>query len=360
MRVRVAASIAELEAVAPAWSHLVAQMPGRCSCLRPEWILPWRRTLGRGARIRVGLCWQGSELVGVLPLQRAGVERLVGLGDVHTLEAEVVARPDAAGQVVPMLARWAASGAAVCTLRDVPVESATYDAIRGAAASAALLVEEEDRPPGHRIEVSGPFSAFAAQRSQSFRTAARQARSRARRHNITIARVRTMRGLDDALPALERISRASWQGQRGSGAFATPDVRAFYVQTAQAFAAAGDLDLYICSTAGTPVGYVLNVRSGPRVDSLKSEQDPADLAPGRQIAAALLEDAWNDGVRTVHLGTHFTRFKRDFGTRTEAYVTVRLHGTGVAGRLAHAAALARVAGNRLRGLHTRRCPPYLP
>ena len=68
----------ELQALAPAWQELLNSSASPEPMLAPAWLLTWWQTYGKDRELRVGLFYDGEQLVGLAPWCRRRFRELQG------------------------------------------------------------------------------------------------------------------------------------------------------------------------------------------------------------------------------------------------------------------------------------------
>jgi CelD/BcsL family acetyltransferase involved in cellulose biosynthesis len=65
-------SLAELDAIEPAWRELWSRDPRATPFQSPDWLLPWTRHLWGGGQIRVLSFWREGKLSALVPFFELG------------------------------------------------------------------------------------------------------------------------------------------------------------------------------------------------------------------------------------------------------------------------------------------------
>jgi CelD/BcsL family acetyltransferase involved in cellulose biosynthesis len=324
LRLEVLSLLSDLERHVEAWSTL-ADACAASPFSRPEWVIPFARVFAQNARIHVVLAWSGAALVGVVPLYELEAAasrwgRALGcLQNEHTPEGELLLAPDHARRVVEEILAWAKrEGFCAVRFANLVVEGASYGALGEVVTRRRVLAYEASSYLTNHTEVAGSWDAFLARRSKNFRKQLKQAHKSAERLALTVDLVETAEAFDALHADLLRISRASWQGRNGTGTFADVRAAGFYREATRAFARSGRLALFVCRKGGVPIGFVLHLVSGSRLEALKSEFDESehDAMVGWQIGPRAYQLAHERGLGVITMGTWLTDFKRRWTTRT--------------------------------------------
>ena len=232
----------------------------------------------------------------------------------HTPEGQLVIEAAHRQRVLADFVRWAGRRWTHIRLRKLATDSLDYAMLER---SVGLAYERRERH-NHHTRVEGDFGQFLSKRSKNFRKQVKKSERAAVSHGLTVDLLEEPAAIDSALADLETVSHASWQGKSGSGSFSEPRAAAFYQGAALAYAARGATALLVCKRRGEPIGFILHLIDGARMEALKSEFDErfGDCLVGWQIAASAYRLAHARGLTTIGMGSWRTDFKQRWTTAT--------------------------------------------
>jgi CelD/BcsL family acetyltransferase involved in cellulose biosynthesis len=329
VRFQVVRQIRELEKHELAWASLCDRAAGQIFT-RPEWLLPWLSSFGKKLTLAVVLGWYEGELVAVLPFHQPRRRALSLLCNDHTPEGQLAIDPAHHRRVIADFVAWAFERRwSHVELNKLPTDSVDYRALQR---MRALAYERRERQ-SHHTRIEGDFASFVAARSKNFRKQVKKAERAAKQQGLTVELLEEPKAIDAALDDLETVSHASWQGKSGTGAFAEPRAAEFYRGSALAYAQRGATVLLVCKRQGEPIGFILHVLDGSRMDALKSEFDEryGDCMVGWQIAARAYQLAHARGLKTIGMGCWRTDFKRRWTTTTTPVADLTLFAPTLVG-----------------------------
>ncbi|MCC7441007.1 MAG: GNAT family N-acetyltransferase [Bdellovibrionales bacterium] len=326
-------SVERLAEIEPQWRDLHESATTAPRFSGPSWVLAWLREFGSGLDLHAVAAWSDAgQLDALLLFEETRHRRLMVfpfrewevLRNDHMPESGLLARPGRRAAVMARFTDW---------LRELPSGPELVRAAYAPETSRELAVLAADPLALHLREFVGSdyvldvleqWETFLAKKSRNFRGETRQAKNRAEKLGLTPEFVTRPERLEELLPELTRVSCASWQGMAGTGTFQEESSRRFYTEVARDAAARGGLWLKVLwGPDQRMAGFLLNFRSGDRVDSLKSEFDRQweHAKPGQQLNARLYQRARESGVRAIHKGFHVTDFKTRWHTSTVPLIT---------------------------------------
>jgi len=327
---------AELRRRAPAWREL-CEVTGASCFARPEWLLPYIEVFEPSAI--VVFAYDGERLVGVFACregnQRLGRTLAMLAGD-HVPELELAATGNRE-RLIARFVEWTfEQGYAELHLPRASRDGRAYGELERAL-SARMIYERVDRQQ-HHTRVRSDFATFVRAQSKNFRKTVGKAQRAARDLKLAVDVLKTRAEIERVLPALARISEASWQGRVGTGTFANPEYRRCYSQATLALADVDRVRLMVCRRGDVPVGFILHFIESERLIALKSELDEAESAcmPGWQIAAVAFDEAHALGLDEITSGCFSTEFKERWTTHRSPCADLIVFAPSIAGRLSFA------------------------
>ncbi|GGF95282.1 hypothetical protein GCM10007304_06430 [Rhodococcoides trifolii] len=306
--------------LAAEWADLAGRAGGHVSS-RPDY--------ARGAvairkprRPLVVTVHRGTRLAAVAPfaVRRFGPFRLARLtGDDFGMINEIVAEDDAAADAL-----WSALAA-----HRVAVFLGAMDERNRAL---RRLREKTDWASscevGHVVTVvdvpaTGPGAIGLRSRGSRRRLRATRHRHVEAGTPLAVEFLTTAAELDDRWNDMVRLSAIGVAGHPRTD-FLAPPLGDFVRPVLQREAEAGRLVVVTLAVGGTSAAQLLMIRSGHTLEGWLTHFDPAfsEVQPGHQMMEALVDHARATGVDTIDLGIGPTGFKKAWGTREYASLTV--------------------------------------
>jgi CelD/BcsL family acetyltransferase involved in cellulose biosynthesis len=186
--------------------------------------------------------------------------------------------------------------------------------------------------------VSGDFLSFVRGQSKNFRKQVAKAQRAARDFGISVDVLADRASIERALPALTRVSAASWQGRAGTGTFSNASYHRCYARAAVTLGQVGRVRLMVCRRGDTAVGFILHLVEKDRLVALKSEFDEtqAECMAGWQIASVAVDHAHALGLGAITSGCFATDFKQRWTTHRSPCADLTVFAPSVAGGLSFA------------------------
>jgi CelD/BcsL family acetyltransferase involved in cellulose biosynthesis len=347
VRIETISSEAELAELEGSWDELVRAMPRPSPFLLHRWLLEWWRHYGGDNELAVHVAYQGSRLVGALPLYTRrgfGLRTTEFVGGTWALLADVLAASDVDRSVVTSLARHAV---------DAEHDFANLFGLTGSSRLVAELPSDSirciERLEAPVLDLTGGWDAVY---SAKFSSKARSERGRRRRQlaslgriDVAVARSRSELGLalDDAF----RIYALRWEGRRDPSGFITPTGLRFH---RAALLGLAELDVPRVVTIRLDcraIAYALYVQLEGRAYGLTTGFDPAygRYGTGNEAKLLSLEAAAEEGMTRAEILGAAAEHKRRLTDRFEPLY----QGIGLARTLrGRAAAEGLVRGIQLR------------
>jgi CelD/BcsL family acetyltransferase involved in cellulose biosynthesis len=297
VRVVVAASVEDLERLAPAWSALCDETDAPV-LTRPFWCIPWARHLD-GWRAHVVAVYRDDQLVAIGPFQLrsyGGIEvlRLLGHG-LGTVSAVVVAAPEAADAV------WAE--ALGSRRRFAQLADYRTDDLAGVIGLGPRPAEVVPHETCVAIDCTMPFAEYMQDRTKKLRENLRRAeRSVASRGGFEVEVVRTpeewhkvRQEVSDVYDAAETAKPRQHLLRGALGRF-TDDL-------IQGAAAAGVLRLYMVRVAGVAASFGVVFAAGTDHSYwlTRFHPDNAGESIGVLLQREVIAGGFAEGARRIDL-----------------------------------------------------------
>lgn len=363
LRLEEVTTAAALQALASDWAALADLADSSVLFNRPEWVLPWLSSYAEGRSLRVSCAYRGAQLVGLLPL--LGTRDLTCFENDHTPETGMLLHPAHRYEVLgALLDRMEDRRAAIScvSLGRLPACSETARVLDALVRERRFFLHETSHGRARHTRVAGSFEVFAHAQGKNFRKQVKRAEKARLDHGLRVELISTTDQLAIALPELARVSLASWQGKKGTGAFAPTGDARFYRDVADRFARAGRLRLFVCMAGRACVGYVLCLAGARALEALKSEFDEslADHMVGWQIYRAMYEHAAASGLEDINSGSWTTEFKDRWSTHEIELLDVTVFPPTIPGSLRFLPRLGKELVKRIAGRPSvARCYPLL-
>ena len=343
LRTEVLASPDELTRHRKAWLDLLERSLSNELTLSPSWLLSWWNVFGPLGRrqLRACLFWEGTRLVGLVPLlrrwylARSGVpfERLelVGTGEPQEHEicshyVGVIAERGHEEAVATSLARLLARGKLgrwdelrLASLDlSIPIAKRLEEALREAGLPARL-VPDAGSPyiplpasfDAYLAALPGPGRYFVRRSLRDFEA---WAGDRVRFH-----RVETAADLARGMQVLMQLHAARWQHEGREGAFASPLFRAFHEAVMPELLARGVLDLRWMTVGDQPLAAIYNLVWQDGVQCYQSGRTmdvPKGVRPGIVLHVNAIRSAMEAGLAEYDFLAGDTQYKRQLSLAT--------------------------------------------
>ena len=326
------------------WDEL-AQASAASPFVRPAWLEPWVDAFG--GELALVLEHRGDELVGVLPLVRTRFG-VASPTNYHTAEFGLVAKD---GDAREALARRAlAAHRAAVRVHYLPADGPDLPVLERVARDLRHLPLERSRRRSPVLEPSGTWAEYEAALSKNLRGDVRRRRRRLEEAGAVTVEVAT-----EADPAVLdegfAIEGSGWKDEEGTAIRSQPETLRFYTELARRAAAHGWLRLCTLRLDGKAVAFHYNLEADDVLYHLKGGFDVEydRFSPGKLLHYALVERAWEIGLRRYDFLGGDEPYKLQFASGAREYVLWESYGPSVVGYAGHAvAARVRPLVKRLR------------
>lgn len=321
-----------------AWDTLVAESAADSVFLTREWLMSWWVAYGGKRQLTLLLCFDGAELVGLVPLYRAGVRtdlrvsldvlRFVGDGTYDSDHLDLVARAGYEVDVVRAMVDWLVAQRAEWDLFDV-------DNIRADSPSLqALLGEIRARGWSHTvvdeqhavIDLPDTWDGYLASLSSSMRSGIRRKERDAQKgKTITFRRCEREADLPAFLQQLYAMHGDRWENRGQPGSFAFPGRQAFYERLGRELLARGWLSFWLLDVDGDPAAAEFGFRYGSTHSFLQSgfSSTHAHESVGILLKSHILQGLITDGIRHYDFLGGGEAYKLKWGPRLAHHLNLR-------------------------------------
>jgi CelD/BcsL family acetyltransferase involved in cellulose biosynthesis len=319
----------ELEDLVPLWSALWRADPNAKPFQAPEWLLPWWRVFG--ADLRTVAMFREDQLIALLPFYRyvepSTGERLllpVGIGTTDYLEG--LFAPECGPRDI-------------CRAIELLCSGDDWDTLHASQLTPAsrLLEALEASLPGRRVATDACRRMPAVSLSelpQKIRHNAAYYRNRARRAGTLELATADALHCEPAFHALVRLHTERWQRSGQPGVFADQRVVRWQSEAVPLLERAGLLRLFTLHLNGeTIAAFYCLIDPQDRPDRTLYLYLPgyssahADLSPGTVLTAMIIEQAAQEGVRTIDMLRGEEDYKKLWHTQPAPTFGFTLHRT---------------------------------
>ena len=342
LRAELATSIEAMEAVGEAWTGL-AETCGE-PYAQPGWVLAWwRHAAPARSAVRTVFIWDGSTLVGVLPM---ALQRRWGIPVLRLAGAGVSSRP--AMPVLPGFEQRAAEAGVPALLESAPRPRVVlFEGLPGGSPWPSLfesLWPHGRRRSGYTVDeptlhptVSSAEEWFAA-KSRNYRQKMRRGSAKLTEAGATFVRSDASTDWEELVTAFAALHRSNWEDRGGTGVLS--DSVEQMIRSAARTMAPDHLAAWSLVAGGEFVAVHLVLTAGDTATYWLGGYDPEweRLQPSLIGLHHFTLDAVAGGYRTISFGSGAQPYKYRFADDT-ATLRWSAIGAGVVGRLAAAAFL---------------------
>jgi len=302
--VKLIRSLADLEPHAKAWDELVARLPEQSVIDSHAWISTFlERRLSPEKQWCCLLAYDGSELVGVLPLiissrHICGLPRkqISAPTDAHTRSVSLVAAPGKEARVIESF---------LSSLNKV--DPKWYSVYLERIPAASPLIQYFDQgargmPAFHEffnmgvyLPTIGHFADFRSSLKKSFRTNLTTAANRLNRYeNVYYEILEGEKAKPTDLERFMKVEVVNWKGQVGSAIIQSSDLIEFYSQLANRLARRGWLEWHFLVAEGKTIAGNLAIKCGRTlfIWKLGYDEDYAKCSPGTMLFEQVVKRAF--------------------------------------------------------------------
>lgn len=294
----------ELAALAPQWSALCRHDPHSTPFQSPEWLLPWARQFARRDLCTAAIRG-GGRLIGMVPAyvyteQRRRERQLLLLGAGTSDYLDGIFAPECTTEHV--------RAALDCLHAESGWDVAYFTQLR----PGSKLLNALASLPGLQVQSARSQSCMRmrAMRVAEFPTKLRHNvhyyRNRAQRGGTLVVRTAGLADCREAFEVLRRLHADRWQRAGQPGVLADPRILAWHREALPLLANSGTLRLAMLMQSGDPAAslYALIDPPGRRDRTLyiylpAFSVRHADLRPGTLLLAHVIDQAAQEGVRTI-------------------------------------------------------------
>lgn len=312
--IRVHRTLAELEAIAPAWRALWQSDPKATPFQSPAWLIPWARQFVQQELCTIAITTSGA-LIGVLPFYiypdpQSGERRLLLLGagtsDYLGGAFSPSCGPEQIAEALEVLRQQ--PGWRIANATQLHPGAHLLQAVRG---SCADVYPTESCWRGPAVSIPSL--------PQKLRRNVMHHRNRAQRRGSLEFSLADEPSCLDAFEHLRRLHTEHWHQRGQEGVLADPRVVAWHREALPQLARDGILRLCVLQLAGEVIAVYYCLADPPGRESRTQyfylpaySPRHADLGPGTLLTAFAIERAAQEGIRTADLLRGDEPYKRDW------------------------------------------------
>lgn len=292
IKVEIVTDLDALTRYQPAWDRLALVAPRPLPMSSAAWIIPYvKYRLHEKERWAVALAFDGSELVGVLPLLICP-HRVLGINTVklrtmfgpHTYSVELLA--DSSRELAVVAAILAALGKVDrrwhhLDMRRLSSTSPLFNYLGEQGRSLRQYHEECDS--GSFLATVGDFNAFYKTLSRNTRRALTKAHHKLDQYSdVKCIFLSGDDSTEERFQDFLKVDAASWRGEAGCALDSDPVVLNFYREAIQRLAKLGWLEWHFMTIEGRAVAAQLAFRMGRRliIKRISHDESCSSFAPG--------------------------------------------------------------------------------
>lgn len=327
----------EVAALEPDWNALLARSGSDTVFLTWEWVDSWWRAYGEGLRPCVVTFERQGVLVGIAPLCRRPVSRLVALrheaigflgdGSADSDYLDLVAAPGEEQAVADALAEvlgTLASGPSLARLHEVPATSPNLEPL-GRALRARGWTWRAGSVPCAVARLPETWEEYLRSLRPRMRTKVRSLERRLEDdHRVRFERCAPRDRIDAILASLFDLHQRRWARDGRVGVFASEAKRRFYTLLSSRFFERDWLRLSTLEVDGRPVAHQMCFEYHGVVYLLQEGYDPdwEEQGVGNVLRARVIRDAIEGGARAYDFLGGVTEHKRSWGAAAKESVRI--------------------------------------
>lgn len=311
------------------WMELALRMERPEVFYTCEWALAVQSAYRDSLKPLLFLAYEGEELVGVASLATDPAEQTVSFLSADTADyCEFLSWPQRRVDFVDaVFAEVRKIGATRIVLTNLPVDSATTSALRGAAGEYGFHMFFRPAYACAQVELG------AGERRRELKAAVagkkmlhRKLRLLQRAGTVTYAHLQAQAEIQAALPAFAEAHVARFRATQRHSSLATAERRRFLEELARRFSDSGFVTLSLLAVNDEPVAWNYGFQFQGSWFWYQPTFDPRweECSPGYCLLARIVIEACDrDGMNRVDLGLGAEGYKERFGnsTRQTLYVT---------------------------------------
>ena len=281
-----------------------------------DWLDCWWQAFGQGAKMRVNLSWEGSQLVGGMAFGLRG-RHLWAMADEQTDLYRPVTR--SSQDLDPVLEAVAEGPWSRITLPGVPADDPDTERLRETLRARGWLVHEVFRESCPIIDTRGTFDAYSQGMSANARRQVGKARRRLEREgHVELRVVEPVEELEPVLAESFALEAAGWKGRSKSAILSSARMTGFWRSLFERYQRLGGLRFSELRLDGALVAFCLGIVHNARLYTLKTSYDEryAYFAPGNVLRLGMIERCFEQEIDAQELLGPMLRWKERYATES--------------------------------------------
>lgn len=346
MQIERVSTVAEFDALKPAWRQLEVRARHRSVFLSWDWQRLWWTHYGEQRQLHILVARQGGAVVGLFPLYlethralqvlRVRKLRPIGAGgDTAPDDLGLLAEPSCEQRVTESFVQHILSSPErwqLLDLVDLPLSSPLVACLQRYAAQQPALVQLGLPKQITCCDLPADWNSYRQSLSRNRREVLGRKRRKfeqqpgARFHQVT-----DPEQIDTAFARLAELHRRRWQGRTDALSFASVPYLGFHRELMHALLQRGRLLLYGLDVGGQTIAMFYGFRLDQTCFYFQAGFDPrhAALSPGDVLMGYVIEAAINQGCTRFDMLKGDYDHKRHFCQQTRQTVDIRVYRPGL-------------------------------
>jgi CelD/BcsL family acetyltransferase involved in cellulose biosynthesis len=346
MQIEHVSTVAEFDALEPAWRQLEACTRHRSVFLSWDWQRLWWTHYGGQRQLYILVARQNGAVVGLFPLYlethralrvlRVRKLRPIGAGgDTAPDDLGLLAEPSCEQRVTESFVQHILNSSErwqLLDLVDLPVQSSLVACLQRYAAQQPALVQRDSPKQIIFCDLPPDWNSYRQSLSRHRRQALAQQRRKfeqqpgARFHQVT-----EPQQIDAAFARLAELHRKRWQGRTDELSFSSTAYLGFHRELMHALLPRGRLLLYGLDVEGQTIAMFYGFRLAQTCYHFQAGFDPqyAALSPGHVLMGYVIEAAIQQGCTRFDMLKGDYEHKRHFCRQTRQTVGIRVYRPGL-------------------------------
>jgi CelD/BcsL family acetyltransferase involved in cellulose biosynthesis len=290
-----------------------------------EWLDCWWQAFGDGAKMRVGVGWDGPELCAGMPLGLQG-GHLRAMADEQSDLFRPVCR--SIEDLGPLLEAVASGPWSRISLPGVPAQGGGTEGLVAALGARGWLVHSLFRESCPVVDTRGDFEDYSRHLSGNARRQVGKARRRLEREGkVELRVVQPVEELEPVLAESFALEARGWKGRSKSAILSSGGMARFWRSLFGRYQRLGGLRFSELRLDGELVAFCLGVVHHRRLFAMKTSYDEryAYFAPGHVLRLAMVERCFEEEIEAQELLGPMLRWKERYATEWRDTTVLRAY-----------------------------------
>ena len=320
--------ITELARLAPEWDDLFSRCPAATTFQRPEWLISWMEVFNPGELWTLAVRESGR-LVGIAPLyiQQKGSERtLAPVGAAISDYLDWLLDPAVSTSVLACLFQHIKERNSVWSIFDL-TDIPGHSPLLSLTSTTEWEMESKLHDACPVLQLPSTLDQLQHLIPRPRLRSVRTARKKIQQLGQVRIEVASRENLEELLANLFRLHRTRWSQLGMTGVLAGPDVQKFHHRVAPVLLDKGVLRLYALRLRDRVLAALYALFEKDVVYCYLQGFDPefAELSPGAQILAAVIEDAVSHHKCSIDFLRGREAYKYSWGAQDIPTYRLRVH-----------------------------------